>query len=94
MNNNEITLFFAEIGNSAPCIDLHGLFVDDAINGLEKFITNEFAKGTEVVKIIHGHGTGRLRQIVHDWLSQSKYVIGFRIAYTGAITLAILGDRK
>ncbi len=30
------------------------------------------------IQIIHGHGTGKLRQVTRDYLAQSPYVMSYR----------------
>ena len=37
----------------------------------------------KIVRVVHGKGTGKLRQGVHDYLKKSKYVKSFRIASIG-----------
>jgi hypothetical protein len=44
------------------------LRLDDAISFLEVEVSNAmFAGNIQAVKIIHGHGSGRLRNAVRDW---------------------------
>ena len=53
--------------NRLPTIDLHGYDTASA-----KVATNDFI--SDKIIIIHGIGTGLVRQAVHEVLSQNKYV--------------------
>ena len=67
----ETLVFAAEIGD-APTIDLHGLTVDLAKHQLDEFIHHELMLGTDVIKIVHGRGGGRLRESVGRQLNELK----------------------
>lgn len=44
------------------------LWLDEAISELEVEVSNAmYAGNVQAVKIIHGHGSGRLRRAVRDW---------------------------
>lgn len=94
----ESAIFAAELGE-APEIDLHGETVDVALSLLDAFINHEFVTGTEVVKIIHGRGSGKLRAAIHDYLKeQTELVAYFRDAQSpaqqGGATYAALHRAK
>lgn len=91
---HESAIFAAELGES-PEIDLHGESVDVALSLLDAFLNHEFVAGTEVVKIIHGRGEGKLREAIHDALGkQTTLVASFRDAQSrkqqGGVTYAAL----
>ncbi|OGL74454.1 hypothetical protein A3E39_01640 [Candidatus Uhrbacteria bacterium RIFCSPHIGHO2_12_FULL_60_25] len=93
-NPHESAIFAAELGE-APEINLHGESVDVAIRLLDAFVNHEFVAGTDVVKIIHGRGEGRLHDAVRDYLkSQTELVAFFRDAQAkgqqGGVTYAAL----
>lgn len=73
-------------------IDLHGQRVEDAIAKLEKFIDSAYAHGLPYVKIIHGHGTGRLRKAIEKFLDEHPCVEKRRVGLPGegggAVTIA------
>ncbi|MDD4875947.1 MAG: Smr/MutS family protein [Dehalococcoidales bacterium] len=50
-------------------LDLHRLTVDEAIPKLDQFLNAAFRGGLYRVRIIHGKGTGVLRQEVSRYLS-------------------------
>ena len=66
------------VRTSSNTIDLRGDRVEAAESKLEKAINQATDSG--VLWIIHGKGTGKLRQGVHDFLSQHPQVEGFELA--------------
>jgi DNA mismatch repair protein MutS2 len=58
---------------SATC-DVRGLRADEAVRSVEQFLDRVFQEGAETGLIIHGHGTGALKQTVRDYLKDSAYV--------------------
>jgi len=59
-------------------IDLRGKRVDEALNFLDKSLDSMERGNIKHVVIIHGHGTGALKQAVRDSLKMSIYVRDFR----------------
>ena len=55
-------------------IDLHGLTVDEAIPKLEDFLYRAFQVGHHRVWVVHGKGTGILRQEMRRYLSKHSLV--------------------
>ncbi|HMU92689.1 MAG TPA: endonuclease MutS2, partial [Anaerolineales bacterium] len=49
-------------------VDLRGLMADDALDKMEKYLEQAFLSGLPFVRIIHGKGTGKLRQAVREAL--------------------------
>lgn len=68
-----IALFSAELGD-APTIDLHGMTVDEAIHNLDSFLNHEFIRDTEAIRVIHGKGSGKLRETILPWLKKHELV--------------------
>jgi DNA mismatch repair protein MutS2 len=62
----------------ADVIDLHGLTVEDAMERLDKFIDSAIVNRAETVKIIHGHGSGRLRTAVRKYLDAHPCIVGYQ----------------
>ena len=62
---------------AAPEIDLHALTVDEAILKLERFLREAHAAGWHQVMVIHGKGTGVLRQEVRRYLGRHSLVYHF-----------------
>lgn len=67
----ETAIFSAELGE-CPSIDLHGLDVNLALDGLDRFLHHELMQGADVIKIIHGRGEQILHRKVHEWLERQK----------------------
>ncbi len=55
-------------------IDLRGQRAEDAIDALERYLESAYLAGLPFVRIIHGKGTGRLRQVVRELLQSSPNV--------------------
>ncbi len=55
-------------------LDLRGRRADDALDALERYLDTAFIAGLPFVRIIHGKGTGRLREVVRQALAQSEHV--------------------
>ncbi len=52
-------------------IDLHGLTVDEAIPRIEEFLYAAYKARLTRVWIVHGKGTGTLKQEVHTLLTKT-----------------------
>ncbi|HUT77316.1 MAG TPA: Smr/MutS family protein, partial [Polyangia bacterium] len=59
-------------------IDLRGRTVDEGLAETEAFLDAALASGTEAVFVLHGHGTGALRDAVRRYLDGSRYVASHR----------------
>ncbi|GIV32291.1 MAG: endonuclease MutS2 [Saprospiraceae bacterium] len=53
-----------------PKIDLRGMKAEDAMRTLEEFLDRAFLSSATTLQIIHGKGTGALRNLVRQLLSQ------------------------
>lgn len=62
-----------------PEINLIGKTVDEAISLLDKYLDDAYLAHIPMVTVIHGRGTGALRNAVHGFLKKSKYVKDFRV---------------
>ncbi|ATB32743.1 Recombination inhibitory protein MutS2 [Melittangium boletus DSM 14713] len=58
--------------------DVRGMRAEDALSELESFLDRGMRSGEEAALIIHGHGTGALRQAIRDYLAASPYIRMFR----------------
>ncbi len=59
-------------------LDLRGLTVDDMLIELDRYLDTAYRAGLPFVRIIHGKGTGALRQAVRDELRGHAFVNEFR----------------
>ncbi len=58
-------------------LDLRGQRADDALSALERHLEAAYLAGLPFVRIIHGKGTGRLRQVIREALRSSPHVTSF-----------------
>ena len=61
-------------------LDLRGKRVDEAKEELDVYLNDAYLAGLKLVRIIHGRGTGAVRQIVRDHLAASPLVRHFEAA--------------
>ncbi len=59
-------------------LDLRGYRVEEALDEVENYLDKASLVNLTPVYIIHGHGTGALKQSVRDFLKTSPYVAKFR----------------
>ncbi len=59
-------------------LDLRGYRVEEALDEVESYLDQASLANLTPVYIIHGHGTGALKQAVRDFLKTSPYVAKFR----------------
>lgn len=55
-------------------IDVRGMYGDDAIREIDRFLAQAWSAGLKRVDIIHGKGTGALRKRVHSYLKDLHFV--------------------
>ncbi|MBI3161478.1 MAG: endonuclease MutS2 [Anaerolineales bacterium] len=58
-------------------VDLRGLMSEDALDKMERYLEQAYLSGLPWVRIIHGKGTGKLRQSVREALKGHAYVKSF-----------------
>lgn len=61
-------------------VDVRGLRVEEAVESVRGFLDTETRRGSDVVFIIHGHGTGALKSEIRRFLRSSGYARQFRPA--------------
>ncbi len=74
------------LGKSAtvsPEINLIGNTVDEALPKLDKYLDDAYLAHLSQVRIVHGKGTGILKNAVHQYLRKQKYVKSFRLGAFG-----------
>lgn len=67
----------------SPEINLIGMRVDEAMGILDKYLDDAYLAHLPQVTIIHGRGTGALKNAVHSYLKRTKYVKDFRLGGMG-----------
>lgn len=72
------------IGNKAmtisPELNLVGKRTDEAVAELDKYLDDAYLAHINKVTIIHGRGTGAVRQAVHQHCKRTKYVKSYTIS--------------
>jgi DNA-nicking Smr family endonuclease len=68
-------------------LDLHRMTVDEALPKIDDFLNDTYSAGLHYVRIVHGKGSGVLRQEVSRYLSTHPLVKSFHSAdrFTGGI---------
>lgn len=78
-------------------VRLRRLTVDEAILKLDQYLNDAFMAGLVRVRVIHGKGTGTLRQVVSEFLSKHPLVMSYRLASYGegeeGVTIVELATR-
>lgn len=67
---------------SAEC-NIIGMHVDDALVVVDKYLDDAYLAHLPQVSIIHGRGTGALKDAVHNHLKRLKYVQSYRLGTFG-----------
>jgi len=58
-------------------LNLRGKLVDEGLDELEKYLERAYSAGLLFVRIVHGKGTGKMRDAVRNALKGSEYVTSF-----------------
>ena len=70
-NVDELVMYKSNVKMELNIIGKH---VDEGIDELSKYLDDARLRGFKEVRIIHGMGSGALRQAVHDYLSTCSFV--------------------
>ena len=64
---------------AAPPLELHlrGLNVEEALEVLEQRLDAAYLAGLPFIRVVHGKGTGKLRQAIRESLQGNRYVASF-----------------
>ena len=57
--------------------DYHGMTADKAWEKLNADLAADISRGMKVIEIIHGKGTGVLKEMVRGWLKECTSVVAF-----------------
>ena len=67
----------------SPEVNLIGMTTDEAIPELDKYLDDAYLAHLPSVRVVHGRGTGALKNAVHKHLKKLKYVKDFRLGVFG-----------
>jgi DNA mismatch repair protein MutS2 len=79
--------------SAAPAsrIDLHGMTVEEAIVRVVEEIDQALRRGADRVEVVHGKGSGRIRDALHRELAALPVVASFRLdPQNGGVTWVYL----
>ncbi|WP_086243791.1 endonuclease MutS2 [Campylobacter devanensis] len=77
-NQKSVNISLSRPNSASVMIDLHGLRSDEAIEKLDKFISDALIAGFDEVLIKHGIGTGKLAYAIKEFLKSHPSVKAFR----------------
>lgn len=77
-------------------INLLGKTVDEALSALDKYLDDAYLAHLPNVRIVHGKGTGALRNAVHNYLRKNRVVKSYRLGEFGegdaGVTIAVFKE--
>ena len=67
------------VPTAVPPLELHlrGLNVEEALEVLEQRLDAAYLAGLPFIRVVHGKGTGKLRQAIRESLQGNRYVASF-----------------
>ena len=85
--------------NVSTEVNLIGMNADEAIATLDKYLDDAYLAHLPQVRIVHGRGTGVLKNAVHNHLKRLRYVKSYRLGTfgegnTGVTIVTFDTDRK
>jgi DNA mismatch repair protein MutS2 len=66
------------VKTSENTVDLRGATADEAVEKTDAFLDRALKEDWPYIYVLHGHGTGALKNAVRDYLNDSRYVESFR----------------
>jgi DNA mismatch repair protein MutS2 len=73
-------------------LNLIGCTVEEALSQADKFLDDALLSEYRQVRLIHGHGTGRLKSALREWLSAHPAVARLESDSRGGVTVVELKD--
>ena len=64
-------------------INVIGLTVDEAVHIVDKYLDDCYLSSLDKVRIVHGKGTGKLRQGIHTYFKTHPHIKSFRLGTFG-----------
>ncbi len=73
------------VPTAAPPLELHlrGLNVEEALEVLERRLDAAYLAGLPFIRVVHGKGTGKLRQAIRASLQGNRYVASYEPGSAG-----------
>ena len=82
-NSSKVTYNISKTKTAKSEINVIGLNVDEAIFVVDKFLDDSYLAKLKTVRIVHGKGTGKLREGIHKYLKTNSHVKSFRVGTFG-----------
>ncbi len=76
-----VTISVAKPSSGHVNLDLHGQRSDEAIDNLDKFISDSLIAGFDEILVYHGIGTGKLAYAVKKFLDEHRSVVSYSDAH-------------
>ncbi|MBE6679359.1 MAG: endonuclease MutS2 [Ruminococcaceae bacterium] len=73
----------AVVKSFSPELDIRGMYGDDGCFMLDKYLDDAMLAGIHTVRIIHGKGTGALKNAIWQYLRNDKRVSSYRLGVFG-----------
>ena len=84
MNLNDVIFI-----DNLPKIDLHGYDCEYANIKINEFIKDNIIMKNEIIAIIHGVGTGKIKEQTHKTLKHNRNVIDYKLFYNNVGTTIV-----
>ncbi len=72
MEKSEAKIFAAELGAAMPELDLHGKYPHEIADEVRSFVLENYNLDKEMVRVIYGGGTGKMREEILSILDGEK----------------------
>jgi DNA mismatch repair protein MutS2 len=86
------TTSFPTVKQTAEELNLIGCTVEEALSQADKFLDDAVLSEYRHVRLIHGHGTGRLKNALREWLSSHPHVARLESDSRGGVTVVELKE--
>lgn len=83
VRKTSVTGKFSKSSTISAEINLIGKTTDEAIAVLDKYLDDAYLSHLSQVRVVHGKGTGALRQAVHSHLKRLQYVASYHLGAYG-----------
>ena len=72
MEKSEAQIFAAELGLKIPQLDLHEKYLEEIEDEVRGFVLENYNFDKEMIRIIYGVGTGKMKEAVLGVLEQKE----------------------
>lgn len=80
LSTSVLDIQYSKANAIADELNLHGMFVKEALDITIKYLDDAVLAGLPSVRILHGKGTGALRKAVHEELRENTLVSNYQFA--------------